>query len=54
MDRQMETMVHDGASEQAMETYARSKGPGIVQSGRDKVLAGLTTLREILRVTIEE
>ena len=54
MDRQMETMVHDGASEQAMETYARSKGPGIVQSGRDKVIAGHTTLREILRVTIEE
>ena len=54
MDRQMETMVHDGASEQAMETYARSRGPGIVQSGRNKVLAGQTTLREVLRVTIEE
>lgn len=44
----------DGASEQALETYARSKTPGILQSGRDKVIAGHTTLREVLRVTIED
>jgi general secretion pathway protein E len=54
VDRQLEAMIHDGASEQSLEAYARSKGPGIVQSGRNKVLAGLTTLREVLRVTIEE
>jgi general secretion pathway protein E len=54
VDRQMETMIHDGASEQALETYARTRGPGILQSGRNKVVAGFTTLREVLRVTIEE
>ncbi|MDM4770154.1 type II secretion system ATPase GspE [Solimonas sp. SE-A11] len=54
IDRQLETMIHDEASEQAMETYARSRGPGILQSGRNKVLKGLTTLREVLRVTIED
>jgi general secretion pathway protein E len=54
VDRHLEAMIHDGASEQSLETYARSKGPGIVQSGRNKVLAGMTTLREVLRVTIEE
>jgi len=54
VDRQMESMIHDGASEQALETYARSRGPGILQSGRNKVIAGYTTLREVLRVTIEE
>ncbi|HEY0916307.1 MAG TPA: type II secretion system ATPase GspE [Solimonas sp.] len=54
IDRQLETMIHDEASEQSMETYARSRGPGILQSGRNKVLKGLTTLREVLRVTIED
>jgi general secretion pathway protein E len=54
IDRQLESMIHDGASEQALETYARTKGPGILQSGRDKVISGQTTLREVLRVTIEE
>ena len=54
VDRQMETMIHDGASEQGLESYARSRGPGIVQSGRNKVIAGQTTLREVLRVTIED
>lgn len=54
VDRQLEAMIHDSASEQAMESYARQNSPGILQSGRSKVLAGLTTLREVLRVTIEE
>jgi general secretion pathway protein E len=54
IDRQLETMIHDEASEQAMESYARSRGPGILQSGRNKVLKGHTTLREVLRVTIED
>ena len=54
IDRQMESMIHDNASEQVMENYARQNGPGILQSGRNKVIAGLTTIREVLRVTIEE
>ncbi|MBI2382933.1 MAG: type II secretion system ATPase GspE [Gammaproteobacteria bacterium] len=54
VDRQFEAMIHDGASEQALERYARERGPGILQSGRNKVIAGYTTLREVLRVTIEE
>ncbi|SFF40235.1 type II secretion system protein E (GspE) [Fontimonas thermophila] len=54
IDRKLEAMIHDNASEQALEAYARTRGPGILQSGRNKVLAGQTTLREVLRVTIEE
>jgi len=54
IDRTLEAMIHDNASEQALETYARERGPGILQSGRNKVLAGQTTLREVLRVTIED
>ncbi|HEX4895055.1 MAG TPA: type II secretion system ATPase GspE [Solimonas sp.] len=54
VDRKLEAMIHDQASEQSMETYARTQGPGILQSGRNKVIAGHTTLREVLRVTIED
>jgi general secretion pathway protein E len=54
IDRKLESMIHDNASEQALEAYARTKSAGILQSGRNKVIAGRTTLREVLRVTIEE
>ena len=54
VDRKMESLIHDGSGEQALEAYARSRSMGILQSGRLKVLAGYTTLREVLRVTIEE
>lgn len=54
VDRKMEALIHDNASEQVLEAAARERGPGILQSGRNKVLAGITTLSEVLRVTIEE
>ena len=54
VDRKLEAMIHDNASEQQLEAYARTQGPGILQSGRNKVIAGHTTLREVLRVTIED
>ncbi|MDN5873400.1 MAG: type II secretion system ATPase GspE [Sinobacteraceae bacterium] len=54
VDKQLEALIHDNVSEQDLESYARTLSPGILQSGRDKVLAGVTTLQEVLRVTIEE
>ncbi|GAC1625253.1 MAG: GspE family T2SS ATPase variant XcpR [Nevskia sp.] len=54
VDRRLEALIHDNASEQILEATAREKTPGILQSGRNKVLAGDTTLSEVLRVTIEE
>jgi len=51
VDDKMRTMIHDGASEQDLERYARTKGPGIRADGRRRVLAGDTTLEEVLRVT---
>ena len=54
VDKKLEEMIHDGASEQQLEVYARNRGPGILQSGRRKVLIGQTTLQEVLRVTIED
>ncbi len=54
VDKKLESMIHDGASDQQLEDYARSRSAGILQSGRNKILAGQTTLGEVLRVTIEE
>jgi len=51
IDDTMRTMIHDGASEQALERYARTHTPGIRDDGLRRVLAGDTTLKEVLRVT---
>jgi general secretion pathway protein E len=53
VDEALRRMIHDNASEADMETYARKFSPSIRQDGQRKVLAGLTTLEEILRVTRE-
>ena len=37
-----------------LERYARGSSPGIREDGRRKVLAGETTLEEVLRVTRED
>ena len=54
LDDTMRTMIHDGASEHELEAYARQLGPGIRDDGRFKVLAGDTTIEEVLRVTQED
>ena len=51
VDDTMRTMIHDGASEQNFEKYARTLTPSIRDDGRRRVLAGDTTLGEVLRVT---
>ena len=51
IDDEMRTMIHDGVSEQKLEQYARTKGPSIRADGRRRVLAGNTTVEEVLRVT---
>ena len=51
IDDDMRTMIHDGVSEQQLERYARTKGPGIRADGRRRVIEGSTTLEEVLRVT---
>jgi len=53
VDDTLRTMIHDGASEQEMERYARTNTPGIGQEGLQLVLAGTTSLEEVLRVTRE-
>jgi general secretion pathway protein E len=54
VDDAMRTLVHDGASEQALEQHARKRTASIRQDGKRRVLAGDTTLEEVLRVTRED
>jgi general secretion pathway protein E len=44
-------LIHDGASEAALEAEARRRTPSLFDDGRHRVLAGDTSLDELLRVT---
>ena len=54
LDDRMRELIHDRASEQALSQYARTRFPGMREDGRAKVLQGLTTVQEVLRVTLED
>lgn len=54
IDDAMRTRIHDGAAESELERHARLATPSIRDDGRRKVLAGDTTLEEVLRVTRED
>ncbi len=47
-------LIHNRVSEAELVTYARTRGPGIRDDGRARILAGQTTVEEVLRVTQEE
>jgi general secretion pathway protein E len=51
IDDQMRSMIHEGASESEMVAQARKTSSSIVDDGRRRVLAGETTVAEVLRVT---
>ncbi|MQM39516.1 Type II secretion system protein E [wastewater metagenome] len=50
----MRGLIHDGAGEQAMAAHARRRTPALRADGMRRVLAGETTLEEVVRVTTEE
>ncbi len=54
VDDTLRTMIHDGAGEHELEAYARTLTPSIREDGRNKILQGITTIEEVLRVTREE
>ncbi|MEY4760458.1 MAG: hypothetical protein RLZZ200_314 [Pseudomonadota bacterium] len=54
VDDKMRTMIHDNAPEHDLERYARTQTHSIREDGRTKVLSGLTTIEEVLRVTRED
>lgn len=51
VDDQVQELIHSEAGEQAIERCVRERTPSIRQDGLNKVLAGVTTLEEVLRVT---
>ena len=54
VDETIREMIHNGKGEQSIEKYARAHCPSIRLDGFSKVLAGETTLEEVLRVTRED
>ncbi|MDH5436315.1 MAG: ATPase, T2SS/T4P/T4SS family, partial [Gammaproteobacteria bacterium] len=54
VDDVMRAMIHDGAGEHEMENYARTLTSGIREDGRRRILAGDTSIEEVLRVTQED
>jgi len=54
VDDAMRTMIHDGSSEHELERHARTMTPSIRDDGRAKILSGVTTIEEVLRVTRED
>jgi len=51
LDDALRGMIYEGASEQVLLRQARQRYPGIEDDGRRRVLAGDTSLEEVLRVT---
>ena len=54
IDENVRELIHSGAGEQAVEKSIRQHTPSIRDDGLAKVLAGITTLEEILRVSKED
>jgi general secretion pathway protein E len=54
VDKHMQEMIHDGSGEYQLEREARKATQSIRQDGVSKVLLGLTSLEEVLRVTKED
>ncbi len=53
IDEEVQSLIHDEAGEQAIEKYVRQHTPSIRQDGLRKVLKGITSLEEVMRVTKE-
>ncbi len=51
VDDSLRQLIHQQAGEQELERNARARGPGIKEDGIAKVLAGLTSVEEVIRVT---
>lgn len=51
VDDELRALIHDGASEQMINEQARKHTASIQDDGRRRILAGDTSLQEVLRVT---
>jgi general secretion pathway protein E len=52
VDDNIRQLIHDRASEQELMRYARERSPSIREDGKRKVLAGVTTVNEVMRVSL--
>jgi general secretion pathway protein E len=51
IDDALRSLIHSGASEMEMLEVARRQAPGILADGQRRVLAGETSMEEVMRVT---
>lgn len=54
VDEELRRMIHEGNSELDMESHARKSTTGIRDDGRARIQDGLTTIDEVLRVTMDD
>jgi general secretion pathway protein E len=54
IDEKLRTLIHDGAGEQDLEHYVHARHRSLFHDGMRRVLAGDTSLEEVLRVTHED
>ncbi|MBU0673674.1 MAG: type II secretion system ATPase GspE [Proteobacteria bacterium] len=54
LDEALKSMIHEMAAEHTMEEYARKSSPSLRADGVRRILAGDTTVEEVLRATSEE
>ena len=54
VDDELKTLIHDGSGEHELEQHVRKKSPSIRADGIRRILAGETSLEEVLRVTRED
>jgi len=54
VDDKVRELIHNGKGEQVIEKYIRKSTRTIRRDGFDKVMMGITTLEEVLRVTRED
>ena len=52
VDDNVRQLIHDRASEQELKRYARRHSPSIRADGKSKILAGITTVNEVMRVSL--
>jgi len=54
IDEETRSMIHNGAGELEIERHARQKGFSIRDDGKRRIMEGITTVEEVLRVTRED
>jgi len=54
IDGEMQQAIHDGLAESDLVRLARAKGPGLLEDGAAKAMAGETSVQEVARVVRED